>query len=115
MTRAQGPSTGRRGDGRLAQAFGAISHEVRQRILFLLQERERSVNELVREFELSQPTISRHLAVLKRAGFVQDRRVGQQVFYALDEEGIRSCLTEFFGRFRCCAPLITPTPKGQGK
>lgn len=91
---------------RFAVAFQAISHEVRQRLLVLLQERERSVGELVEEFELSQPTISRHLGVLKRAGFVKDRRAGQQVFYSLDEEGIRRCCVEFFSRFQCCAPLI---------
>ena len=85
--------------------FQAVSHDVRQRILMLLQERERSVGELVAEFDLSQPTISRHLAVLKRAGLVRDRRAGQQVFYALNEEGIRTCLVEFFSRFRCCAAL----------
>ncbi|MDE3069916.1 MAG: winged helix-turn-helix transcriptional regulator [Acidobacteriota bacterium] len=91
---------------RFATAFQAISHEVRQRLLVLLQERERSVGELVEEFELSQPTISRHLGVLKRAGFVKDRRAGQQVFYSLDEEGIRTCCVEFFSRFQCCAPLV---------
>lgn len=91
---------------RFAGYFQAISHEVRQRLLMLLQERERSVGELVEEFELSQPTISRHLGVLKRAGFVRDRRAGQQVYYSLDEEGIRRCCVEFFSHFQCCAPLV---------
>ena len=88
------------------EAFQAIAQEVRQRILLLLQERERSVGEVVAAFNLSQPSISRHLAVLKRAGFVRDRRVGEQVIYTLNEEGIKSCLIGFFSLFECCAPLV---------
>ncbi len=98
---------------RFATFFQAISHEVRQRILVLLEVRERSVGELVAAFDVSQPTISRHLAVLKHAGIVTSRREGQQIYYALDEEGLRGCVTQFFSRFSCCAALLGRDERGK--
>lgn len=92
--------------GQIARSFKALADPTRQRILLLLQERERCVGELVEEFNLSQPAISRHLAVLKNAGLVTDRREGQQVFYALDVKGLLACVTGCFRRFTCCAPLF---------
>lgn len=91
---------------RFAECFQAISYELRQKILMLLQEREYSVHELVDRFGVSQPTVSRNLGVLKRAGLVRDRRVGQQIYYALDEKGVQDACAGFFGRFKCCAPLV---------
>jgi DNA-binding transcriptional ArsR family regulator len=65
-------------------AFKALSDPTRRRILSLLGERERTVNEIVAEFSLSQPAISRHLGVLREAGLVSAVRRGQSVVYALD-------------------------------
>ena len=90
----------------LARSFKALADPTRQGILLLLQERERCVGELVEEFNVSQPAISRHLAVLKNAGLVTDRREGQQVYYALDVRGLLACVTGCFSRFECCAPLF---------
>jgi len=91
---------------RFVAFFRAISDETRQRILLLLEERERCVSELVEEFDLSQPTISRHLAVLKNAGLVKSRREGQNVYYSLNEEWLRCCCADFFCCFSCCAPFF---------
>jgi len=85
-----------------------MSDETRQKILLLLEERERCVSELVQEFDLSQPTISRHLGVLKRAGLVNARREGQQVYYSLNSKGIRDCCVHFFGCFKVCACFFEP-------
>jgi DNA-binding transcriptional ArsR family regulator len=65
-------------------AFKALSDPTRRRILSLLGDRERTVNEIVAEFSLSQPAISRHLGVLREAGLVTAVRRGQSVVYALD-------------------------------
>lgn len=92
--------------GQMVRSFKALADPTRQRILLLLQERERCVGELVEEFNVSQPAISRHLAVLKNTGLVTDRRDGQQVYYALDVRGLVACVTSCFGRFDCCAPLF---------
>ena len=65
-------------------AFKALSDPTRREILRLLGERERTAGEIVDRFQLSQPAISRHLAVLRNAGLVTATRDGQSVIYALD-------------------------------
>lgn len=65
-------------------AFKALSDPTRREILRLLGERARTVNEIVDQFALSQPAISRHLAVLRQAGLVSAERQGQSVVYTLD-------------------------------
>ncbi|HEX9577617.1 MAG TPA: autorepressor SdpR family transcription factor [Myxococcales bacterium] len=65
-------------------AFKALSDPTRREILRLLSARARTVNEIVGQFSLSQPAISRHLAVLRQAGLVVAERQGQNVVYALD-------------------------------
>ena len=61
----------------LDRTFAALADPTRRAILRHLMEGEASVTELVRPFDLSQPTISRHLDVLERAGLVERRRDAQ--------------------------------------
>ena len=65
-------------------AFKALADPTRREILRLLGAGEMSVNDIVERFSISQPAISRHLAVLRHAGLVTSRREGQSVIYALD-------------------------------
>ena len=65
-------------------AFKALSDPTRREILRLLGERDRTAGELVGQFSVSQPAISRHLAVLRGAGLVRATRAGQSVVYSLD-------------------------------
>ena len=65
-------------------AFKALSDGTRREILRLLAKREMSVGKIVDNFAMSQPSISRHLSVLRNAGLVTARRDGQNVVYALD-------------------------------
>ena len=65
-------------------AFKALSDPTRREILRLLGKRELTAGEIVGKFDISQPAISRHLAVLRQAGLVTARREGQNVVYALD-------------------------------
>jgi SAM-dependent methyltransferase len=62
-----------------------LGDESRLRLCALLSERELSVGDLVRVTGLSQSRVSTHLARLREAGFVRDRRDGQHAFYALAE------------------------------
>ncbi len=82
--------------------FNAVADATRRHILLLLRDRECCVSELVRQFAVSQPSISRHLAVLRSAGLVEDRRVGQHVYYRLNGDLMSDCCSEYFGRFPCC-------------
>ena len=65
-------------------AFKALSDPTRREILRLLGREEMSVGDIVDRFAMSQPSISRHLAVLRAAGLVTARREGQNVVYGLD-------------------------------
>jgi DNA-binding transcriptional ArsR family regulator len=60
----------------------------RRRILELLRDGPLAVGELVRELPVSQPAVSQHLKVLKRAGLVSDRPVGARRVYQLAPEGL---------------------------
>ena len=63
--------------GRLDRVFGALADPTRRAILARLASGEATVNELVAPFELSQPTISKHLKVLEGAGLVSRGRAAQ--------------------------------------
>ena len=67
------------------RVFRAFSDGTRLRILSLLQRREMCVGDLVEVLEVSQPTISRHLAYLRESGLVAVRRQGLWSFYSLRE------------------------------
>ncbi len=84
----------------LNKFFKALSDETRRNILRLLERREQSVGEIVRNFDLSQPTISRHLSVLREADLVIDRRHGQHVIYRLNARALSDSARRFFGSFR---------------
>jgi DNA-binding transcriptional ArsR family regulator len=67
-----------------ADPYAALADPTRRRILTLLSNRERSVTDLVRRFDVSQPAISQHLKVLRTAGIVNVRRNGRQRLYSVD-------------------------------
>lgn len=64
-------------------SFAALAEPNRRAILNLLLARERSVGELERELKLSQPSVSKHLRVLKESGFVESRVEAQRRLYRL--------------------------------
>lgn len=67
--------------------FRQLSDATRLRcLMLLLKEGELCVCELTHALEQSQPKISRHLAQLRQAGVVQDRRSGQWVYYRLHDD-----------------------------
>jgi DNA-binding transcriptional ArsR family regulator len=70
--------------------YRAVADPTRRAILDLLRDDERSVNELKVRFRFSQPAISQHLGVLRRAGLVRSRREGRRRLYRLDANPIAS-------------------------
>jgi ArsR family transcriptional regulator len=67
------------------QLFKAFSDATRLRILNLLAQREHCVCEFQQILKVPQPTISRHLAYLRRSKLVQTRRHGKMILYSLAE------------------------------
>src|SRR3954468_18021843 len=65
------------------ETLNLLGDESRIRLCALLRERELCVTDLVRITGISQSRVSTHLGRLREAGFVRDRRDGQQAFYAL--------------------------------
>lgn len=67
-------------------AFAILAEPNRRAILSLLLASERSVGELEHELRISQPSVSKHLRLLKDAGFVESRVEAQRRLYRLRPE-----------------------------
>ncbi len=68
----------------LSKTFAALSEPNRQKILDLLKKGEMSVNEIGKYLDITTPTLSHHLDILKRADLISSHRSGQQVIYSLN-------------------------------
>ncbi len=77
----------------------AMASETRQRILTLLQAGEMKESDIVAQMNLTQPTISHHLAVLRRAKLVLARSEGKQVFYRVHPACVTECCGKILSRF----------------
>jgi DNA-binding transcriptional ArsR family regulator len=78
--------------------FAVIAEATRRDILVSLRAGDKAVGELVEELSASQPTISKHLKVLREAQLVSMRAQGQKRYYALNPkplEGVISWLETF--------------------
>ncbi len=64
--------------------FQALSNPYRREMIRLLKWKSMSVGEIVERFNIAQPTISRHLDVLKKAEIVTSERRGNQMIYSLN-------------------------------
>jgi DNA-binding transcriptional ArsR family regulator len=64
-------------------AFAVLAEPTRRNILDLLREGERPVGDLVRDLQMSQPAVSKHLRVLRDAGLVEVRPDAQRRLYRL--------------------------------
>jgi len=60
---------------------------------------ELSVNEIVEKMEVSQPTVSHHLAILRDAGLVNIREEGKQTFYTLNQDQVAYCCGQLMVKF----------------
>jgi DNA-binding transcriptional ArsR family regulator len=79
--------------------FNAIAESGRRDILSFLAGEERSVSEIVDALEFSQPSVSKHLKVLREVGLVKVRRDGRRMLYRVNAEAIRP-LHEWAETFR---------------
>jgi DNA-binding transcriptional ArsR family regulator len=79
-------------------AFEVLAEPKRRQILDLLRDGELPVGELVTRLKMSQPAVSKHLRVLREAGFVTPRVDAQQRRYRLNREPFKE-LETWLGRF----------------
>jgi DNA-binding transcriptional ArsR family regulator len=73
----------------MESAFAIIAEPNRRAILSLLASSERSVGEIERELGMTQPTVSKHLRVLREAGFVESEIDAQRRLYRLKPEPLK--------------------------
>ena len=83
-----------------SDAFNAVAEPRRREILVHLAVGERSVGEIVVALGLEQPSVSKHLRVLRDVGLVRARRSGRHMLYRANAEAIRP-LHEWTKTFEC--------------
>jgi len=69
----------------------ALADETRQKIMKLCCCQWISVSDIVQQLNVTQPTVSHHLAVLREAGLVDVQEQGKQTFYRLNQQRITNC------------------------
>jgi ArsR family transcriptional regulator len=77
----------------------AISDDTRQQIMECCCCEWRSVSEIVEKVDVSQPTVSHHLAILRDAGLVSLREEGKQTFYSLNQDQVAYCCGQLMVKF----------------
>src|SRR5690242_20308141 len=83
-----------------SQACHALGDPKRLMILYALSRQPRYVGELAAELDIPQPTVSRHLKVLREAGMVQTAREGTAISYSLSDERVIQALDLLRGILR---------------
>ncbi len=90
----------------------ALADPTRQEIMILICCREMSVGDIVEAVDVSQPTVSHHLAILRDAGLVRVRNEGKHTFYSLNQGKVVVCcgnLIEVFAPQSEVTEMITDT------
>jgi len=72
-----------------SDAFNAVAEPRRRDILSFLALQERPVGDIVDNLGMEQPSVSKHLRVLREVGLVASRRDGRQILYRTNAEAIR--------------------------
>ncbi|MED3852454.1 autorepressor SdpR family transcription factor [Priestia megaterium] len=78
------------------ETFKALADPTRRKILELLKERDLTAGEISEYFNMTKPSISNHLKILKQAGLVQDEKRGQFVIYSLNTTVFQDLIGWFF-------------------
>ena len=86
-----------------SEIFRALADPTRRAVFERLSQREMTVSQLTSGFHVSQPAISQHLATLKGAGLVSERREGRNAYYRSDPRGL-AALAEWVERYRVFWP-----------
>jgi DNA-binding transcriptional ArsR family regulator len=88
-----------------APVFRALADPTRREILSELKDGELAAGEIVDRFTISGPSISRHLAILKAAGLVTERRKGNRIYYKAESGQLAATISDFVSRV-CPAQLV---------
>lgn len=78
------------------EAFKALADPTRRRILELLRSADLTAGELADHFDMTKPSISHHLNILKAAGLVDAERDGQSIVYSLNTSVLQDLMSWFY-------------------
>lgn len=68
----------------MGDAFKALADPTRRRILELLAQGDLTAGEIAAQFDMTKPSVSHHLNLLKTAGLISDQRCGQNIVYSVN-------------------------------
>ncbi|MCQ1529197.1 autorepressor SdpR family transcription factor [Lutispora saccharofermentans] len=80
----------------LNMPFKALSDPTRRKIIQMLKERDMTAGEIADHFDMTKPSISHHLNILKQADLVIDERKGQNIYYSLNTTVFQEVINWFF-------------------
>ena len=86
-----------------AQLLRALADPTRRAVFERIARAEMTVSQVRKAFAISQPAISQHLAALKRAGLVRQRRQGRFTYYRAEPGGLQPLMT-WIARYRAFWP-----------
>lgn len=75
--------------------FKALSDSTRRKIIDLLKEKDMTAGDIADYFNITKPSISHHLSILKQADLVSDERQGQFIYYSLNTSVLENVLKWF--------------------
>ncbi len=94
------------------KVFQALSSGVRRRILAYLSHTSMTAGEIAERFDISKPSLSKHLSILENAGLVESEKKGQYVHYSLVKDNFLNTLNNFiFEICPCGKPLKEESKK----
>ena len=83
----------------MSKVFKALSDETRREILKLLSKKDMSAGEISDHFNMSKPSISKHLEILREAELISSERKGQFIIYSINISVIQEVLGNFLSLF----------------
>lgn len=86
---------------KINKTFQALSDHTRMEIIELLRINDLTAGEIAQHFDISRPSISHHLSVLKNADLILDERKGQYIYYSLNTsvvDDVIAWLVKIFGK-----------------
>lgn len=84
----------------MGKVFKALSDETRREILKLLNKQDLSAGEISNHFDMSKPSISKHLDILRDAELISSEKKGQFVIYSINTSVIQEVLENFLDIFQ---------------
>jgi len=80
--------------------FKALADPTRRKILEMLNEKSLSAGDIAQAFDMTKPSISHHLNVLKNAELVSAERDGQNIIYSINSSVVQELIQQLMGIFR---------------